>query len=89
MQVNNIVTDSRQFAEQQTNNETQSVFLALKGPNFDGHRFAQQVIENGCQVLVVEQKLKILIAVKWLKLLLMIHVSHLEKLLLTLNNKCP
>ena len=59
MQVNHIITDSRQFAEPETNNTTtQSVFLALKGPNFDGHRFAQQVIEKGCQVLVVETKIE-------------------------------
>jgi UDP-N-acetylmuramoyl-tripeptide--D-alanyl-D-alanine ligase len=59
MQINNIVTDSRQFAEQKkSNTTTQDVFLALKGPNFDGHRFAHQVIKNGCQVLVAEHKIE-------------------------------
>jgi len=53
--VANIVTDSRAL----NLNEQQVIagkpaFLALKGPNFDAHRFAQQVVEQGCQVLIVD-----------------------------------
>tara|TARA_R110002167_G_scaffold34573_6_gene110490 strand:+ start:42533 stop:44074 length:1542 start_codon:yes stop_codon:yes gene_type:complete len=50
MKVNNIVTDSRALT-------LQDAFLALKGPNFDGHRFVQQVIEKGCQLLIVEHQI--------------------------------
>ncbi len=56
-EINNVVTDSREFKLQQTA-EKQSAFLALKGPNFDGHLFAQQVIDDGCQVLVVDHKIE-------------------------------
>lgn len=48
--VDNLVTDSRALQL----HEKQHAFLALKGPNFDGHRFAQQVIDQGCQVLIVD-----------------------------------
>jgi len=59
MQVKNIVTDSRELEladklEEKSQTIEQDAFLALKGPNFDGHRFAQQVIEKGCQLLIVE-----------------------------------
>jgi len=57
LEVNNVVTDSREFKLQQTA-EKQSAFLALKGPNFDGHLFVQQVIDYGCQVLVVDHKIE-------------------------------
>jgi UDP-N-acetylmuramoyl-tripeptide--D-alanyl-D-alanine ligase len=57
MQVNNITTDSREFVKQaQTKTIELLAFLALKGPNFDAHSFASQVIDDGCQVLVVEQE---------------------------------
>ncbi len=52
MQVQNLVTDSRAI-----NSITKDAFLALKGPNFDGHRFAQQVIDKGCQLLIVEHEI--------------------------------
>ena len=51
IKVNNLVTDSRAI-----DSKTKGAFLALKGPNFDGHRFAQQVIEKGCQLLIVEHQ---------------------------------
>lgn len=55
-EITNVVTDSRELGEQEKNCATkQTAFLALKGPNFDGHRFVEQVVENGCQVLIVEQ----------------------------------
>lgn len=57
--VENIVTDSRALKFQEKSQEklqetANDAFLALKGPNFDGHRFAKQVVEKGCQVLIVD-----------------------------------
>ena len=53
--VENLVTDSRALnLNEQQQVAGQQAFLALKGPNFDGHRFAQQVVEQGCQVLIVD-----------------------------------
>ncbi len=60
--INNIVTDSRAFKKDQEksadNYNAECAFLALKGPNFDGHRFAEQVVINGCKLLVVEEQCK-------------------------------
>ena len=44
-----IVTDSR-------NLKAGEVFLALKGPNFDGHKFAKIAQELGASALIVESK---------------------------------
>jgi len=59
--IDNLITDSRAFSLQENGKnlpETSNVaFLALKGPSFDGHRFIQQVIERGCQVLIVDHKI--------------------------------
>lgn len=44
-----IVTDSR-------NLKAGEVFLALKGPNFDGHKFAKTAQELGASALIVESK---------------------------------
>ena len=52
--IHNVVTDSRAFKEKKPND---SAFLALKGDNFDGHFFAQQVIKEGCRLLIVEYEL--------------------------------
>ena len=52
--IDDLVIDSRAIELGSTKN---SAFLALKGPNFDGHRFAAQVIEQGCQLLIVEHHL--------------------------------
>ncbi|OUR63425.1 UDP-N-acetylmuramoyl-tripeptide--D-alanyl-D-alanine ligase [Colwellia sp. 39_35_sub15_T18] len=53
--VDNLVTDSRAVNAQESSAEKESnVFLALKGPSFDGHRFVKQVIEKGCQVIIVD-----------------------------------
>jgi UDP-N-acetylmuramoyl-tripeptide--D-alanyl-D-alanine ligase len=46
--LNNIVTDSRTIKEK-------DVFLALKGPNFDGHRFIEQVQTLGCCAVIVDE----------------------------------
>jgi len=51
----NLVTDSRALKSQdKPAAPQQDAFLALKGPNFDGHRFAKYVVDNGCQVLIVD-----------------------------------
>jgi len=48
--IENLVTDSRALQEK-------DAFLALKGPHFDGHCFAQQVVDKGCQVLIVDHEI--------------------------------
>ena len=52
--INDLVIDSRAIT---VNTDKVTAFLALKGANFDGHRFAQQVIEQGCQLLIVDHQL--------------------------------
>ena len=47
--INSVVTDSRAL-------QKGDVFLALKGPNFDGHKFVHQVAEQGCCALIVAQQ---------------------------------
>jgi UDP-N-acetylmuramoyl-tripeptide--D-alanyl-D-alanine ligase len=47
--INNIVTDSRALQDGE-------VFLALKGPNFDGHRFLKQVENLGCCAAIVDHQ---------------------------------
>lgn len=54
IEMNSLVIDSRAFAQTE---KTNCAFLALKGPNFDGHRFAKQVVDKGCQLLIVEHKI--------------------------------
>ena len=52
--IDDLVTDSRAIDE---HSDKCSAFLALKGPHFDGHRFAKQVIKQGCQLLIVDHHL--------------------------------
>jgi len=47
LSVKQISTDSRTIEDGQ-------VFLALKGPNFDGHKFVQQVADKGAIAVVVD-----------------------------------
>jgi UDP-N-acetylmuramoyl-tripeptide--D-alanyl-D-alanine ligase len=47
--VDSINTDSRALQEGE-------LFLALKGPNFDGHRFIEQVIKLGCGAIIVDHR---------------------------------
>ncbi len=52
------------FSAQQINTDTRQihkgdVFVALSGENFDGHQFAQQAVEKGAQVLLLEKPLAI------------------------------
>jgi len=46
--ISNLTTDSRALA-------TGDCFLALKGGNFDGHKFAKQAEEKGAAAIIVEQ----------------------------------
>jgi len=46
--INAISTDSRAL-------KTGDVFLALQGPNFDGHKFLSQASELGCSAAIVQQ----------------------------------
>lgn len=44
-----ITTDSRKC-------EKNALFFALKGENFDGNKFAEKAIENGCSYAIVDDK---------------------------------
>ncbi|MBU2870223.1 UDP-N-acetylmuramoyl-tripeptide--D-alanyl-D-alanine ligase [Colwellia sp. E2M01] len=58
--IDNLVIDSRAIgssSSHSSSNDQNIAFLALKGPNFDGHRFAEQVVEQGCKLLIVEHEL--------------------------------
>lgn len=64
--INDLVIDSRTInvginagINEETNQDKQkrTAFLALKGANFDGHRFAPQVVKQGCQLLIVNHHL--------------------------------
>ena len=58
IKVEKLVTDSRAIKLQKEPQEKiKGAFLALKGPSFDGHRFTKQVINKGCQVLVVDHQI--------------------------------
>lgn len=46
--INAISTDSRAL-------NAGDVFLALKGPNFDGHKFVKQASQLGCSAVIVQQ----------------------------------
>ncbi|MEW6981325.1 UDP-N-acetylmuramoyl-tripeptide--D-alanyl-D-alanine ligase [Colwelliaceae bacterium 6471] len=46
--IENVTTDSRTL-------KRGDVFLALKGLNFDGHKFIEQVVEQHCGAVIVEQ----------------------------------
>ena len=45
----NITTDSR-------NIKKNSIFIALKGDNFNGNKYAQQAIDNGCKYAVIDNE---------------------------------
>ncbi len=48
--IDSVSTDSRQI-------KTGDLFIALQGPNFDGHKFADEVIAQGAVALIVNRKL--------------------------------
>lgn len=45
----NIVTDTRKI-------ETNSIFVALKGENFNGNKFALSALEKGCNYAIVDEE---------------------------------
>jgi UDP-N-acetylmuramoyl-tripeptide--D-alanyl-D-alanine ligase len=47
--IKQINTDSRAL-------KAGELFLALKGPNFDGHRFIESVVEQGCCAVIVDHQ---------------------------------
>ena len=49
IKINAIGTDSRALNKH-------DLFLALKGPNFDGHRFIDQVVELGASAVIVDHE---------------------------------
>ncbi len=53
--VEQVSTDSRTLQQG-------DVFIALKGPNFDGHKFVQQAKDIGCLAVVVESEQNVNIA---------------------------
>jgi UDP-N-acetylmuramoyl-tripeptide--D-alanyl-D-alanine ligase len=63
LSIEHIVTDSRVITENDTANNNvigQTAFLALKGPNFDGHRFVEQVVKSGCLLVIVDHEIQAL-----------------------------
>jgi UDP-N-acetylmuramoyl-tripeptide--D-alanyl-D-alanine ligase len=57
--IDNLVTDSRALKlKNELQEEVNDAFLALKGPNFDGHLFVEQVVGKGCQVLIVDHAIE-------------------------------
>ena len=48
--IKGISYDSRQI-------EKDSIFVCLKGSNFDGHKFASEAMKNGAKVVVCERNL--------------------------------
>ncbi|MBU2894841.1 UDP-N-acetylmuramoyl-tripeptide--D-alanyl-D-alanine ligase [Colwellia sp. D2M02] len=53
LSVEDLVIDSREISS----DASSTAFLALKGPNFDGHRFIEQVVNKGCRVVIVEHEI--------------------------------
>lgn len=45
-EITNVTTDSRKAAKG-------SLFVAIKGENFDGHNFVKTAVENGCELVIV------------------------------------
>ncbi|GHE95173.1 UDP-N-acetylmuramoyl-tripeptide--D-alanyl-D-alanine ligase [Thalassotalea profundi] len=52
--VEQVNTDSRSLVANE-------LFLALKGANFDGHRFIDQVIDKGCSALIVDHQCDVIV----------------------------
>jgi len=50
--IDSVTTDSRSLVQGE-------LFLALKGPNFDGHRFLNQVVELGCGSVIVDHQCEV------------------------------
>ncbi|MCL1137982.1 UDP-N-acetylmuramoyl-tripeptide--D-alanyl-D-alanine ligase [Shewanella pneumatophori] len=52
LQIGSVSTDSRAV-------DNQTLFVALKGENFDGHNFAQAAVDAGANALLVERELPV------------------------------
>ncbi len=52
--IEQLLIDSRAMDK---NIDKNCAFLALKGANFDGHRFCEQVVSKGCKLLIVDHHL--------------------------------
>jgi UDP-N-acetylmuramoyl-tripeptide--D-alanyl-D-alanine ligase len=52
--INTLVTDSREIEYKE---DQHNAFLALKGPNFDGHRFVDHVVTQGCVLVIVDHQM--------------------------------
>ena len=52
MEIDKVSTDTRFI-------EPGALFIALRGPNFDGHRFVEQAIEKGAAAIVVDHQLDV------------------------------
>ena len=52
IQIQSVSTDSRNISQG-------DLFIALKGPNFDGHQFAADVVSKGAVALIVDQQLPV------------------------------
>ncbi|WP_077339468.1 UDP-N-acetylmuramoyl-tripeptide--D-alanyl-D-alanine ligase [Pseudocolwellia agarivorans] len=51
LSIDNITTDTRSLNKG-------DLFLALKGPNFDGHKFVEQAEKAGCLALIVDHQVE-------------------------------
>jgi len=56
-----LLNDNSDIVVTQLNTDSRAIdsgelFLALKGPNFDGHRFVEQVIEKGAVAVIVDHQ---------------------------------
>jgi UDP-N-acetylmuramoyl-tripeptide--D-alanyl-D-alanine ligase len=54
--INQVTTDSRTLSNRSNKDE---LFLALKGPNFDAHKFIRQVIKLGCNAVIVDHEIHV------------------------------
>ena len=52
--INALLTDSRGIEHKE---DKRNAFLALKGPNFDGHRFIEQVVAQGCVLVIIDRQI--------------------------------
>lgn len=63
LSIEHIVTDSRLINSKDVQSSevvAKTAFLALKGPNFDGHRFVEQVVKSGCPLVIVDHEIEAL-----------------------------
>ena len=49
LKIKNIVIDSKKIKKG-------DLFIAIKGKNFDGHKFIDEAVKNGASAVIVEKK---------------------------------